>query len=337
MFNYRLKLIWERAYGFFHSPMIKTYLPIISGVLYLVMIFTIVFVYLQTAPPEQFPKESLITIPSGITIKDAGSILKANNIIKNETLFELWMNIRYDNIKAGDYLFKSKESMWSVARRLAVGAHGLTPVKITIKEGATRKEMADVFAGKLLRFNKDKFLLMTINKEGYLFPDTYYFLPNANERQIIDAMYNNFLKKIEPFKEDIDKNSMSLHDIVTLASLVEREAHKYDDRRKIAGVLLNRLAIDMPLQVDVTWFYTDNKGTPGITIADLKDKNNPYNTYIHKGLPPSPIGSPSLSAIKAVLYPEKNDFLFYLADSKGNTYFSKTYKEHLYKRRKYIR
>jgi len=309
----------------------------LSGVLYIVVVASMISIFYLSSPPKSDMAEKLIYIPSGSSIQDAAKILKNNGIIKNESLFKYFTSVRYGDVKAGDYLFKTGEYMWSVSSRLAHGVHGLTPVKITVKEGATRMEIADLLSNNLLRFNKEKFLVLSRDLEGYLFPDTYYFLPNANEQSVIDAMVANLENKLKPLMPDISKSELTLPEIINLASLVEREAYKYTDRRKIAGVLLNRLNINMPLQVDVTWFYTDNKGTPGITLSDLRDKSNPYNTYIHTGLPPSPIGSPSLSAIKAVLYADNNDYLFYLADKYGNTYFSKTYKEHLYKKRKYLR
>ncbi len=279
----------------------------------------------------------MVSIEPGSSIDEAAHILKRENIIRSPELFKVWTRFRYGEIKAGDYMFKSKESMWTVSRRLSSGAHGLEPIKILIKEGSTRRQMANIFASKLYRFNPDKFLLITEGKEGFLFPDTYVFLPNASEEKVAKTMIDTFNKKIEPYAEDIEKSKMSIEEIVTLASLVEREAHNTKDRKMIAGVLLNRLKIGMPLQVDVTWFYTHNKGTPGITLEDLQDKDNPYNTYVHKGLPPSPIGSPGISSIEAVLHPIKSDYLFYLADKKGTTYYSKSYAEHLKKRNIYIR
>ena len=289
-------------------------------------------------PPKDFPnKEKIVYIPPGSSIKKAGEILEKEKIIKSAKLFDLWTRFRYDSVHAGDYAFKNKTSLWSVSARLANGIFGLEPVKILIKEGDTRNKIAKEFSKKMLRFNPDKFLLLTEGKEGYLFPDTYIFAPNASEEKIVSTLLDNFNKKIAPYAKDIEKSKMSLDEIITLASLVEREAHNAKDRKMIAGVLLNRLKIGMPLQVDVTWFYTHGKGTPGITLKDLKDKDNPYNTYVHKGLPPTPIGSPGISSIEAVLHPIKSDYLFYLADRKGRTYYSKTYEEHLQKRDLYLR
>ncbi len=329
-----MQKLWQFALNF--SKTVRNFGKV-SGLIYIILLTSIISVFFVSLPPDNFPREdTLIYIPSGSSIQKAADILAENNIVRSKTAFKLWTSFRFGEVKAGDYLFKSKEYLWSVSSRLAHGAHGLTPVKITIQEGATRIDIANTLSQKLLRFNKEKFLLLSRDLEGYLFPDTYFFLPNTKEQAVIDTMVNNLNKKLEPLKEDIKKHKLSEYEIINLASLVEREAHKYEDRRKIAGVLLNRLEINMPLQVDVTWFYTDNKGTPGITINDLKNKENPYNTYVHKGLPPSPIGSPGLSAIKAVLYADDNDYLFYLADKYGRTHFSKTYKEHLYKKRKYL-
>ena len=310
----------------------------LSALFYIVFLAILLYVFTQTPAPQNFPKQdTIVSIPAGLSIEEAGNILADKHIIKNAKLFSLWTSFRYKQIKAGDYMFKSPETMWTVSKRVANGAHGLVPVKILIKEGETRVQIANNLASKLYNFNPDKFLLITEGKEGFLFPDTYIFLPNASEEQVAKVLIDNFNKKIEKYAGDIEKSKMPLKDIINLASLVEREARNEKDRRMIAGVLLNRLRIGMPLQVDVTWFYTHGKGTPGITLEDLSDKDNPYNTYKHKGLPPSPIGSPGISSIEAVLHPSKNPYLFYLADKKGKTYYSRTYQEHLQKRNKYIK
>ena len=120
-----------------------------------------------------------------------------------------------------------------------------------------------------------------------------------------------------------------------MASIVEREARDPEDRRMIAGVLWNRLSRGMALQVDVTFLYTIGKGTFQLTTKDLTN-DSPYNTYVHKGFPPTPIGSPSLDSLLAAAVPTKNSYLYYLADHSGVTYFSKTYQEHLRKKRLYL-
>ncbi len=318
---------------------VKEWYIYISAAFYFAILIFAIFVYYAMLPPNDFSykKDFLLEIPAGSSILQTAETLKQKKLIKNKAVFTAWLRLRYGSVKAGDYLIKRPESGWVLSKRLAKGISGLSPVKVRIKEGASRTDMIKEFQGKFYKFNPDEFLLLTEDKEGFLFPDTYTFYPNLSTKDIVNTLLGQFHKKIKPFENDIAKSPLSLKELVTLASLVEREASDYDDRRKIAGVLLNRLKLGMPLQVDVTWFYTHNKGTFGITMRDLKDKKNPYNTYIHKGLPPTPIGSPSLDAIKACIYPTKSDYLFYLADKNGVTHFSKTYKEHLRKRNLYFK
>ena len=128
---------------------------------------------------------------------------------------------------------------------------------------------------------------------------------------------------------------MSQDEIVTLASIVELEASRFDDRRKIAQVLLNRLDIHMPLQVDVSFLFIDDKHTFQLSRDDLAS-NDPSNTYKYAGIPPIPITNPSRVSIEAVMYPEPTDALYFLADFHGNTYYSRTFEEHLLKKEKYI-
>ena len=121
-----------------------------------------------------------------------------------------------------------------------------------------------------------------------------------------------------------------------MAWILEKEAHTTFDRRMIAGVLWRRLKIDMALQVDVAFLYSIGRSTFSLTNADLKDADDPYNTYVHKGLPPGPIGSPSLSSLRAAVTPIDEGFLFYLADGNNVTHYSKTYEEHLRKKALYL-
>jgi UPF0755 protein len=237
--------------------------------------------------------------------------------------------------KAGDYIFKEPQSVWGIARRISTGAFGLEPVRIRITEGATTREMAEQLSKALPRFNADAFLLAARPQEGYLFPDTYFFLPNAHEDAVLDTLRQNFDAHIAELQPLIAASGHSLEEIITMASIIEREARVPADRRMISGVLWNRIRINMPLQVDVTFLYTVGKNTFQLTLADLRT-DHPYNTYVNKGLPPGPIGSPSLDSIQAAAEPTPNPYLFYLADNTGVTHFSKTYEEHLRKKRLYL-
>jgi UPF0755 protein len=288
-------------------------------------------------PPDDFPVRELVTVPDGASLRQVAESLAEQHVVRSPLAFEasLYLLGRARSAKSGDYIFTQPVSVWSVARRIATGAFGLEPVRIRIPEGATTREMSDMLSRALPRFNGDKFLLVARPQEGYLFPDTYFFLPNAREDAVLQALRQNFDEKTSGLSQEIASSSRSLKDIVTMASIIEREARNPADRRMISGVLWNRIRKGMPLQVDVTFLYTIGKNTFQLTTADLK-ADNPYNTYVNKGLPPGPIGSPSLDSIQAAIRPTPSKYLFYLADHSGVTHYSETYQQHLEYKRLYL-
>ena len=294
-------------------------------VLLLGVIFTSLYVY-AVQPPDSFPLQTLVSVPEGESLKDVADTLYKDEVVRSPLMFRVLVTImgREKSVHAGDYLFKEPLDVFSVARALSIGQYGLEPARIRVPEGATTKQMATIFGSQLLRFNKDAFLQQETPQEGYLFPDTYFFLPNATEKTVIEALRQNFDQKIATIQPQIASSTRSEHDVVTMASILEREAYNTQDRRMIAGVLYNRLARGMPLQVDVTFAYTLGKGTFQLTMKDLTTPS-PYNTYINKGLPPTPIGSPSLDSLLAAVTPIKSDYLYFLADKHGVTHFCKNY------------
>lgn len=288
-------------------------------------------------PPDNFPLQQLVTVREGASVDEIAFDLEASGVVRSGLAFKFVAVVtgHARTLHAGDYLFKEPKDIFSVVRAVSLGAFGLEPEKIRIPEGATTRSMAIIYKSRLLRFDSEKFLAKAQPQEGFLFPDTYFFLPNADEDTVIETMRADFDNKLESYRNDIASSSYSLHDIITLASIIEREASRSDDRHMIAGVLYNRLEKNMPLQVDVTFLYIMGKNSFQLTLTDLRS-DNPYNTYVHKGLPPGPIGSPSLDSIHAALYPEKHKYIFYLADNGGTTHYSRTYEEHLQKKRLYL-
>lgn len=289
-------------------------------------------------PPDGFPLEKLVTIPSGSSLHDAAEALQEAQVVRSARLLSVIIILsgHQHDVHAGDYLFKEPRSVFTIARAVVFGQYGLEPIRIRIPEGATTKEMARIYDLRLERFNDQNFLAQAQLQEGYLFPDTYFFLPNATEDVVIRSMRQNFDEKVAPLAPLFASSTRSREDIIIMASILEREGNgKNDDRRHIASVLWNRIDRHMPLQVDAVFLYTIGKGTFQLTRKDLKS-DSPYNTYVHVGLPPTPIGSPSLDSIVAALTPIESKDLFYLADRHGNTYFSKTYTEHARKKRLYV-
>lgn len=297
-----------------------------------------VFSYLALfAPPEAFPVDELVEVREGKSLKEISQALDEGGVVRSSVTLRIIVTLlgRSTSVRAGDYLFKEPRSVFSVARAITTGAYGLEPERIRIMEGATVREMARIYATRLKRIDEDRFIREAEQYEGYLFPDTYFFLPNVNEETIIRTMRQNFDAQIEKITGEIASFGKPLSDVVIMASLLEREARIMNDRQMIAGVLWRRINKNMLLQVDAAFLYTLGKGTFQLTRDDL-NSDSPYNTYKYKGLPPTPIGSPSLSSLRAAVTPIDKGYLFYLADNHGVTYYSKTYEEHLAKKRLYL-
>ena len=296
------------------------------------------FFYLRVIqPPDAFPLNHLVAVPQGQSLEEVARALKEEQVVRSAFAFEVVTKLLGNerNVHAGDYLFEEPLDVFSVAHKLAIGAYGLEPTRVRIHEGATTKEMASLLEKQFERFDSNNFLAQTQSQEGYLFPDTYFFLPNVTEDTVIQAMRQNFDAKIAPLLPAVASSTHPLADIVIMASIIEREARNSADRRMISGVLWNRIARGMPLQVDVTFLYTIGKGTFQLTNRDLLT-DSPYNTYMRKGLPPTAIGSPSLDSLQAAISPTKNDYIYFLADHSGVTHFCKTYACQLANKAKYF-
>lgn len=311
----------------------RTILVSISlGALFFVLYTSII------APPLAFPTNHLVTIPEGATLTQAAQILAEEEVVQSAFSFKALQLMlgRGTDTHAGDYLFKQPENIFAVGKAVAVGAYGLEPYRFRVPEGAMMKDMAKIFSSRLERFDTERFLSRSNELEGYLFPDTYFFLPNATDETVAAAMRQNFDEKIATIQADIDAFGEPLEDIVKMASILEREARISEDRKMISGVLWNRIDRNMLLQVDAAFLYSVGRATFDLTLEDLLEKDDPYNTYVHKGFPPTPIGSPSLDSLKAAVTPREHGYFFYLADNTGVTHYSRTYEEHLVKKRRYL-
>lgn len=309
-----------------------------AGILVLTFLLSSLLYMGLFRPDVDFPTEHYITIEQGDDLGSIASMLAADNVVRNAHTLELAVRMLGGSrsVHAGDYLFAHPVGTFAIARAITTGTYGLEPIRITIPEGATVVDMAVIYDKRLFKFDPQHFVDIALPYEGYLYPDTYYFLPNVREDEVMRTMNDNFKNHIAEFAQQIDDSPYTFHEIITLASIIEKEAWKPRDQKKIAGVLYNRLDKGMKLQVDATFTYTHNKGTYQITLDDLADEENPYNTYVHKGLPPGPIAAVGHSALDAALNPTKSNYLFYLADRHGNTYYSTTYAEHLKKKRRYV-
>ena len=289
----------------------------------------LVYLFVLRAP-DNFPTGDIITIEPGSSLSLVTKQLADAHIVRYALLLRALVTLEHGDgsVVAGDYQFSTPANLFSVAHIITTGTFGLVPVKIRIPEGTSTTEMAVIFSAALPRFNGKEFLKEAGPLEGYLFPDTYFFLPTADEKVVIRTMSSNFELQIAKIQPHIDAFGKPLADVITMASLLEKEARIPADRQKIAGVLWKRISIGMPLQVDAAFLYILGRTTFDLTKSDLR-VDSPYNTYVYKGLPPGPIDSPGLDSIKAAVTPIDTGALFYLADNNGVTHFSKTYAQHL--------
>jgi len=292
-----------------------------------------------------------IEIPKGYTVDKIVDLLEENNILKNKTYFKIiaMKNNMANDLKAGRYEVSPNESIEDLLIKLTEGKEIKRPtITVTIPEGYTIKQIAkrlaennvitneDEFVELTLNWQKDKWFLEDANNnlEGYLYPDTYNFFVESTPEEVIERMLNRLDEKLKPYENELMNHELSIHEIMTLASLIEKEARHDEDRPKIASVIYNRLNIDMILQIDASILYaTGHKET--ILKTDLQI-DSPYNTYKYKGLPPTPIASPGIKSIEAALFPDTTDYFYYVADRKtGYHHFAKTYEEHKENTNKY--
>ena len=318
----------------------------------IVLIFVSLFLLLSYRTKHTVSQNEKVyefTIESGDDIITVGRKLAKQDLIANRIYFYYyaWKNKLRGSLKAGKYAVPPNSTIADIVYRIFSGdalVEKKKQIKITFPEGWMAKQMAQ-------RLNKnnlpgDDFLKLTQNPteelyekypflpkgkslEGYLFPDTYFFLADTTAIDIVEKMLDNFNKKVVIGRgEAIKQTGKTLDEIIILASIVEGEVPIGGERNVIAGIFQNRLDVGMALQSDATIDYI--KGTPEIkhTKEDISI-DSPYNTYMYPGLPPGPINNPSLEAIDAVIAPADTDYMYFLNNAKtGETVFSKTLDEH---------
>jgi UPF0755 protein len=224
--------------------------------------------------------------------------------------------------------------MFEVLRRISKGEYGIEVKRITVIEGLTTSEMAELFSKEFYNISKEDFIEKALPYEGYLFPDTYYFVENITSEEIISKMRTTFDEKIAEEK-DILTSKKSLKDIVIMASIIEKEA-TYDSMQEVSNILWHRIDIDMPLQVDAGFVYERGKHTFELSLEDLRT-DSPYNTYVRYGLTPTPIANPGIQALRAAAFPETTKNLYFLTGDDGEMYYAQTLKEHEANKEKYFK
>ena len=289
-----------------------------------------------------------VKIEKGLTLKQVSNRLKEKELIRSSLAFQLvaYLRGRQDKIQAGEFALSPSMPPLELLEIITSGK--VISYKITIPEGLRISEIAKLLSEKKLACEKEiinwshnKELMDSLeihgkSLEGYLFPDTYTFDKSASAKEIIQKMAKTFLKKgMRPgYKKRAQELGFDFNQIVTLASIIEKETGQASERRKISSVFHNRLKKNMRLQSDPTVIYAIPNFDGNIHKRDLSIKS-PYNTYKVKGLPPGPIANPGHASINAALFPETSKHLYFVSRKNGSHQFSDNLKDHNRAVRKY--
>ncbi len=339
----------ENIGGWTEGQRVETYKPpfsffkkfklqqILTLAVFLVIIFYVVFL----SAPSTFPVGSIYDLKSGQTLSIVSENFKEMNIVRSTFFFKSFVYVfsfGKSTLIEGNYGLYKKANVIKMAWRVSHGELDIVPLKITIPEGIASFEIADILRDKFPGFDKKIFQKIVNGRkiEGYLFPDTYFFTPDMSEEQIIKVMNDNYKDKIKEVSDAIKKFGKSESDVIKMASILEEEGRTMETRQMIAGILWKRISIKMGLQVDSSFRYINGKTTATLTTEDLKI-DSPYNSYVYRGLPPTPISNPGLEAIKAAITPIKSQYLYFLTDKEGNMHYAVTFEDHIANKLKYLK
>lgn len=320
------------------SPVFSRKNLVIAGVALLAVLACLYRAFIATAPYMQ--SDIVITVEKGDTLSGVAEKLSEARTIRSRVAFKALVIFFSGSkgLQAGDYYFAEPQNAVRIAWRLTHSSYQLKNVRVTIPEGTNSIETADILAKQknLTHFVKKDFLKIAAPYEGYLFPDTYFLMPNVTAQDVVDLMLDTYKMRIKALEKDIVAFGRPISDVIKMASIIEEEARTDETREIIAGILWKRLDEGMPLQVDAAFaFVNGKKDSRYISSEDLKI-DSPYNTYVKKGLPPTPISNPGLDAIRATVHPIKTSYYFYLSDKDGNMRYAVTHDQHVLNKQKYL-
>ena len=269
-------------------------------------------IFLMT--PSDFVPETVVKVSEGESLGDVSIKLNQEKIIGSAFWLKavVYLAGSQKKIIAGDYIFHRPENIFQVARRLIIGNFEMDAVKVTIPEGSSSYDIANIVSKKFPEFDSVTFLKEAKSNEGYLFPDTYFLYATVNPDVLIKQMKDNFDAHI----------SSSTPSVIIMASILEEEAKTNQDRQLVAGILWKRLKQGMNLQIDTPFKYS---------LDPL------YDTYKNKGLPPTAITNPGLGSINDALNPISSSYYFFISDKQGNMHYAVTFAEHQANIAKYLR
>ena len=335
--------------------------------LFVAILGTTGYLYIKSSLKPVNPKsdkEIVVDIPIGSGVTTIAQTLEDKGLVKSAKVFKYYVKFKNEtNFMAGEYHMSPSMTITEIIDSLKTGKIMQEPVfTLTIPEGKQLKEIAEIIA-KETKQNKDEiwkqlndetFIQKLMEQysdilttevwaknikyplEGYLFPATYsYYEESPSIEEIISVMLDKTESIVNAYKTEIDRDNMTVHQFLTMASLIEEEATKNVDRKKIASVFFNRLETGMPLQTDPTVLYALEKHKERVLYEDL-EVDSPYNTYQNVGLPPGPIANAGTVSMEAAIHPDDTEYLYFLAAADGKVYFSKNLDEHNKLKEKYI-
>ena len=338
-----LRLAWIRSLSL---------LSVVFGLALIAVLIVALVASFAILPPEsaEFAIGTIINISAGASTGDIGYLLEEAGIIRDQRAFALTSRLLGldQRLQAGDYLLSPGMDLLQVIDQLKSGR--VTPIRVTIPEGLTAAAIAKRLSSsnlvdeeRFLELVQDETLIYGSNSpiekpipglEGYLFPDTYFFVRDLSEEDIIKHMVQRFTEVAEELTSAMSiPDGYTLHDIVTLSSIIEKEVMVKREAPLVSAVFWNRLNIGMPLQSDPTVHYVMGAARK-LYYSDL-EMDSPYNTYRYRGLPPGPIASPGKAALEAALDPSDVDYLYFVAKGDGTHAFSKTFAQHRQARSRY--
>lgn len=316
---------------------------IVMAAVFFICLVAFAFFYFYAFDKRSGNKEVMLEIPAHATGRQISKILEDNGIVRSAFLFRLAVFVTHEDgtLQSGFYKLHQGLTIRETISELHKGRHAF--ITITIPEGSNVYQIAEILK-KSGFTNTDDFIDVAsdygplsymygpesakIKAEGFLKADTYDIPKEYTSKQICDLMYKSTDKMLdENIRKRAKAKNMSLHKLMTLASMVEKEALFKEDQKMIASVILARLEKNMPLQIDATVQYVLDWNKKELSVEDTKVAS-PYNTYMRVGLPPGPIASPGIDAINAVLDAKAGEYLYYVATKDGHHVFSKTYEEH---------
>ena len=335
----------------------KALLVIIAGCLFLLILCLMLLIYQLYIPLSKGEAKEVFVIEEGQNLKEIAQNLKIERIIGSKWVFiiHVFLEGRTKSLQAGKYSLTSDMNIIEVARKIINGETIQNWVKATFPEGWTNKQIEEKLVELgIISLEKRKFFTISTtsfpfladkpegpNLQGYLFPDTYYFEKGSTIKdieEVIKKMLRNFGERLtQDLREEIKQQEKTIYEIVTMASILEKEVITDEDRAIVSGIFWRRIENNYPLESCATIAYVLGVDKWRYSLDDTRIES-PFNTYLNIGLPPLPINNPGLSTIRAAIYPQETDYNFFLTDPEtGKTIFSKTFQEHSANKRKYFK